>query len=188
MSDTVLSVTIESPEDINITLEDNSEVTVNFFETAQLDPTISTYKQEAESARDTALVAKTAAESAYASIIPLEQSVVTNAAESATNANNAQSSADAAALSESNASASESAAATSETNATNAASGAAISESNAVTAAQQAITAMSQLSNGYCYFGDQNTDGSWRFWNDIGTLKLQKRISGTWTDFTDFTL
>lgn len=34
----------------------------------------------------------------------------------------------------------------------------------------------------YHYFGDPTTNNSYRIYNASGTLKLQKRISGTWTD------
>jgi len=30
------------------------------------------------------------------------------------------------------------------------------------------------------YFGDQNTDGSWRIILDLGDLKIEKRVAGVW--------
>ena len=37
------------------------------------------------------------------------------------------------------------------------------------------------------YLGDPSTDGSWRFFNDTGTLKIQARVAGVWTTISEFT-
>jgi len=38
----------------------------------------------------------------------------------------------------------------------------------------------------YVYLGDPDTNGSWRFTLDTGDLKVQKRVSGTWTTYHTF--
>lgn len=57
---------------------------------------------------------------------------------------------------------------------------------NAATAAAQIFTDL--MTTGYWYIGDQTADGCWRFFNDAGTLKLQKRIAGVWTPLNEYTL
>ncbi len=68
-------------------------------------------------------------------------------------------------------------AATSATNASASASNASTSEVNAAASAAANLTA---LSNNTKYFGEPNTDGSWRIMNDNGNLLFQTRIAGAW--------
>lgn len=39
----------------------------------------------------------------------------------------------------------------------------------------------------YLYFGDENTDGSWRLIIDGDNLAIQKRESGVWVEKSSFT-
>lgn len=58
------------------------------------------------------------------------------------------------------------------------------SQSSAEASAASAAEALANATGGIAgvfYFGEQNTDGSWRFYKDGTDLKLQIRISGIWT-------
>jgi hypothetical protein len=49
------------------------------------------------------------------------------------------------------------------------------------------LTGDFSLSNtSYFYFGDETTDGSWRFYIDVNDLVFETRVAGTWTEKTRF--
>jgi pyruvate/2-oxoglutarate dehydrogenase complex dihydrolipoamide acyltransferase (E2) component len=191
-----LNVTVElQPEVIELTVTETPPIQVNFRDIAVPDASVSQNRILAEqAASEAATSASNAANSANnAETSASGAEAAKDAAETAQGA--AEAAQGAAELARDQAQEANANCDTAEDNAQTHANNAAASASaaqDAQAAAEQAETnaeaAAAQLLNGYCYLGDANTDGSWRFYNNAGTLQLEKRIAGVWTIHSDFTL
>lgn len=193
MSDINLTI-IDQPTEINLEVSEIETIQVNFSDTALPDASVIANRILAQGAATAAEASAVNASASASSAASSASSAATSASEALTSAGNASNSAadadgfatsaslsaNAASLSAQDALDSQNAAAASASDALDSAGAALASE----TAAQAILTT---LTNGYLYLGDSLTDGSWRFFNDAGTLRLQKRVSGTWELLNEYT-